>query len=79
VLARQADHLPAQIEEIFASLLDRPANHGADFDYGLMHLGFDTLSKTPLPFGQHLCRDMRAQVARNRIDGLILLFNSDSE
>ena len=45
----------------------------------LMHLGLDALLEPPLAFGEHLCLDVRTQIARHRIDGLVLLFNAERE
>ena len=79
VLLRQLDHLPPQIEEVLARLLDRSADARAHLDHRLVHLGLDALFQPPLALGQHLGRDVRAQIARHRIDGLVFLFNADRE
>ena len=49
---------------------------GADLDDGLMHLGFDALFEAELALGEHLGRDVRAQIAGFRVDCLVLLFDA---
>src|SRR5271167_395193 len=44
-----------------------------------MHLGLDRLMQRPLGLGEDFRGDVGAEVARLRIDGLILLFNPDAE
>src|SRR5579863_5405247 len=44
-----------------------------------MHLCLDAFLQAQLALGQHLGFDVRAQVARDRIDGLVFLFNPQRE
>src|ERR1700750_1210581 len=44
-----------------------------------MHLRLDALLKPTLAFGQQLRLDMRAQITRYRINGLVLLFDAERE
>jgi len=41
-----------------------------------MHLGFDALFEAELAFGEHLGRDVRAEVASLGVDGLVFLFDA---
>ena len=76
---RQPDHVAPEIEEVFLGLLDVLADAGADFDDGLVHLGLDALFEPQLALGQHLGRDVRAEIAGFRIYGLVLLFDTQGE
>src|ERR1700757_4054982 len=44
-----------------------------------MHLCLDALLEPTLAFGQQLRLDMRAQITRYRINGLVLLFDAERE
>ena len=79
VVASEADHVPAQLADVFLGFLDVLADAGADFDHGLVHLGLDLLFHDPLALGDDLAVDVRTQVAAFGIDGLIFLFNTDGE
>src|ERR1700733_11802053 len=76
VLFRQRDHVAAQVEEVFLRDLDIAANSGANLNDGLMHLRLDALFQPQLTLGQHLRRNVRTQIARFRVDCLVLLFYS---
>jgi hypothetical protein len=76
VLFGERDHVAAEVEEILLSDLNALADAGADLDDGLVHLGLDALFETKFALGEHLGRDMRAQVAGLRVDCLVLLFNA---
>ena len=45
----------------------------------VMHLGLDALLEAQLAHGQHLGLDVGAQVAGDRIDGLVFLFDAEGE
>src|SRR5581483_2078109 len=63
-------------------LLSRPygiANPGAHFDHGLVHLRLDLLLQPHLSIFQDFGMYVRAQVAADRVDGLVFLFDSDGE
>ncbi len=79
VLAGELDHLAAQVVDVVAGLLNVAADSRADFDDGGVHLGLDALLQAQFAHGQHLGLDMRAQVARDGIDGLVFLFNAERE
>ena len=49
---------------------------GADLDDGLVHLGFDALFEAELALGEHLGRDVRAEIAGLGVDGLVFLFDA---
>ena len=44
-----------------------------------MHLGLDALFEAELALGEHLGRDVRAQIAGHGVDGLVFLFDADGE
>ena len=75
----QLDHLAAELVDVFAGLVDVLADAGADLDDGGVHLGLDAFLQAQLADGEHLGFDVGAQVARDRIDGLVLLFNTQGE
>ena len=72
----EGDHVAAEVEEIFLGDLDVAADAGADLDDGLVHLGFDALFEAELALGEHLRRDVRAEVAGFGVDGLVFLFDA---
>jgi hypothetical protein len=76
VLLGERDHVAAEVEEIFLGVLDGLADASAYLDDGLVHLGFDSLFEAKLALGEHLGRDVRAEVACFRVDGLIFLFDA---
>ena len=75
----ELDHLAAQLVDVFAGLVDVAADAGADLDDGGVHLGLDALLQAQLALRQHLGLDVRAQIARDRVDGLVFLFNAERE
>ena len=76
VLFGEGDHIAAEVEEIFLSVLDGLADAGADLDDGLVHLGLDALFEAELALGEHLGRDVRAEIAGFGVDGLVFLFDA---
>ena len=76
VLSGQFDHLPTNKRDLLARFLDRVADPGADFDDRLMHLGFDGLMQQHFTLLDDLGGDMRTQIPRDRIDGLVLFFDT---
>src|SRR6201994_2519780 len=79
VLLRDVDHLPPQVIQTVAGLDDGAADARAHLDDRLVHLRLAAFLEPALAFGQQLRLDMRAQVARYRINGLVLLFNAERE
>ena len=79
MLGGQLDHLAAQLVDVFARLVDIAANPRAHLDDGCVHLRLHPLLQAQLALLQHLRLDMRAQIPRHRIDGLVLLFNAKRE
>ncbi len=75
----EANHLAAEVEEIFAGLFDGGADIGADLDDRLVHFRLDLLMQQELAVGEHLGADVRAQIAGDGVDGLVFLFNADVE
>jgi hypothetical protein len=76
VLLRQLHHFAAEVGDGFLRLFDVVADAGADFDDGLVHLGLDALFEAELSLGEHFGLDVGAQVAGDRVDGLIFLFDA---
>ena len=76
VFFRQANHVAAQVEEVFLRLLDVLADARPYLDDGLMHLRLDALFQLNLPLREHLGRNVRPQIAGLGVDGLVLLFNA---
>ncbi len=79
VFARELDHFAAELVDVFAGFIDVAADAGADFDNGGMHLGLDALLQTQFALREHLGLDVRAQIARDRVDGLVFLFDAERE
>ena len=79
VLLGQRDHVAAQLLDFFLGVLDVAADRGSDLDHGLVHLRLDPLLQEQLALLDDLRVDVRAQIARDRIDGLIFLFDPDGE
>src|ERR1700677_1025103 len=77
--AGQGDHLPAQIENVFAGFLNVPADFGADFDHRLVKLRLGAIHGGQLGPGKNFRLDVGTQVTRFRVDGLVFLFDSDAE
>src|SRR5580704_10929107 len=75
----QLYHVPPQPNQLAARLLDVITNAGADLDHRLVHLRFYGFLQEHLALGDDLHIDMRTQIARFRIDGLIFFFDTDSE
>ena len=65
--------------DLFLGVLNVAANRGADLDHRLVHLGLNPFLQKQFALLDNLRVDMRAQVARDRINGLVFLFNADSE
>src|SRR5690349_2237048 len=78
-LPRESDHLSSDRAQVRTRFLNVLAHSRADFEHRLMHLGFHLLVQQGPALGQNLRADMRPQVPRRRIDGLIFLFDSDVE
>jgi hypothetical protein len=79
VIAGQLDHLAAQFVDVLAGLVNVFAHARAHFNDRGVHLRLDALLEAHLAGGQHLGFDVGAQVARDRIDGLVLLFDAQGE
>ena len=79
VLAGELHHGAAQVEDVGARLLHVAAHAGADFDHRLVHLRLDALVELPLALLDDLGVDVRSQVVRDRVDGLVFLFDADAE
>jgi hypothetical protein len=79
VLFRQLDHFASQVVDVFAGFVDVAADAGTDLNDGSMHLGLDAFLQAHLSGGQHLGLDVRAQVAGDRVDGLVFLFDAERE
>ena len=67
-----------ELDDVGARLLNIRADAGADFDHRLMHLRLDLLAEDHPPLVDHL-GDVRAQLARLRVDDLKLFFDSERE
>ena len=70
------NHLAAQLVDVFARVADVAAHACAHLHHRGMHLRLHPLLQPQLARGQHFRFDMRAQIARHRIDGLVFLFNA---
>ena len=79
VFVGQANNIPAQLLHFLFGLFDGLADRCADLNHRLVHLSLDSLLQQFPAFFEKLHLDMRAQLARDRIYGLILFFNSDGE
>src|ERR1035437_1855614 len=79
VFARQSDDGAAKLTNFFARLLNVVANARADLDHALMHLGLYRFLELDLALSNDLGINVRAQIARHRIDGLILFLDTDGE
>ncbi len=79
VFARELDHFATKLVDVFAGFVDVAADASADLDDGGVHLGLDALLKAHLALRKHLGLDVGAQVARDRVDGLVFLFNAERE
>ena len=67
-----ADHA-----DFVVGFLDVLADPGADLHHGLVHFGLDPLFQDHPALLHDLRVDVRTKIARDRIDGLVLLFDSD--
>ena len=76
LLAREPGDDGAQPRDVGARLLNVAADAGADLDLRLDHLGLDLLAEQHLALFEHL-RDVRAQLARLRVDDLKLLLDAE--
>ncbi len=79
MIAGELDHFAAEFVDVFAGFVDVAADAGADLDDRGVHLGLDALLQTHFALREHLGFDVGAQVARDRVDGLVLLFNAERE
>ena len=79
IFAGQGDHVAAKLLDFFFGFFDIAADRGPDFDHRLVHLGLDPLLQEQFALLDNLGVNVRAQVARDRIDGLVFLFNPDGE
>ncbi len=75
----QLDHLAAQLVNILARLVDVAADARAHLHHRGVHLRLHPLLQPHLAHGQHLGLDVRAQIAGDRVNGLVLLFNAERE
>src|SRR3954468_4492490 len=78
VPAGQAEARAAQLDKFGASLGRRAANLRAPFDDRLVQLRLDLLLEDEPARLQDL-RDVRAQLARDRIDDLVFFLDADGE
>ena len=78
VLARQSDDLSAQPGHLAAGFTDITADRRAHFDHRFVHLPLDLILQPLLSLGEHLL-DVRAQLARVRIDDLELFLDAEGE
>jgi hypothetical protein len=79
VLLGQLHHRAAQIQDVGARLFHVAAHAGADLDDRLVHLRLDALVELPLALLDDLGVDVRSEVVRDRVDGLVFLFDPDGE
>src|SRR5690349_1590263 len=78
VAAREVDDLAPQPRDLAPRLGHVAADRRAHLDDGIVHLALDLVFEDLLPLGEHLL-DVRAQLARLRIDDLELLFDAEGE
>ncbi len=79
VLPGQVDHRRGAASDVVLRFLDVAADAGADLDHRLVHLGLHALVQEQLALLDDFGVDVRAQIARDRIDGLVFLFDPDGE
>ena len=79
VVLGELHHRPPQVQDVGLRFLDVLADTGADLDHRLVHLRLDALVELALALGNDLGVDVRAQIEGERINGLVLLFDSDGE
>ena len=72
----EVGQLAAQFDHVRARIRDRLANLRAEFDHRLMHLGFDLLFEHDFAAFENFL-NMRAQLARLRIDNRELLLDAE--
>src|ERR1039457_2663422 len=75
---RKSGELATQINDVRSRLDNRLANFRAELDDRLVHLGFDLLFKRDLAAFEDFL-DVRAQLARLRIDNREFLFDAERE
>ncbi len=75
----QSDHVAAQLLYFFLGVLNIAADRGSDLHHRLVHLSLDPLLQEQLALLDDLGVDVGAQIARDRINGLIFLFDPDGE
>ena len=79
ILLSQPDQVTPQIVEILARHLNVAADPRSHLDHRLVQLRLDPLFQPNGSLRQHVRGDVRSQVARLRIDRLVLLFNPQRE
>ena len=79
VFPGQAHHVAPQCLYFRLGFLDVFADRGAYLDDGLVQFGLDALLQEELALFQNFGVNVRSQIAGDRIDCLILLFNPDGK
>ena len=79
VFAREPDDGAAQFGDVAARFLDVVADAGADLDHGLVHFRFDVFLEEGFALFDDLELDVRPEVERLRVYGLILFFDPEGE
>src|SRR6202011_1569421 len=79
IFAGEAYDCRPKLPNLFTRFLNVPANSGADLDYALMHLRLHGFLELHLALRDNLRVDVRPQIARDRVDGLIFFFDTDRE
>ncbi len=75
----QAHHVLAQLQQVGAGFGDVLAHAGAHFHYALVQFHLHALFQDALAFGKQFRLNVGTQIARFRIDGLILFFDPQSK
>ena len=75
----QADDLLPDVADFILRFLDILADAGADFDHRLVHFRLDAFGEQQLALLHDLGMNVRAEVARHGIDGLVFLLDSDTQ
>src|ERR1700726_3315154 len=73
---RDRSQLASKLNDLLSRGVDVATNLGAEFDYRLVHFGFEVLFQEHFAVGQNLL-NMRPQLACLRIDDLKFLFDSE--
>ena len=79
ILLGQGNHVAAKLLDLFLGVFNIAADRSPDLDHRLVHLGLDPLLQQQFALLDNLGVDVRAQIARDRINGLVFLFNPDGE